>query len=164
MTSRDQGSVYNFSRCCLPFPFLFFSFRSLFIDNPIVQAAYVLLAVLMPRLTESAIPDIEDSVELSRTFHTKSPTYPVQFFYSSFFPVQPPVPDLPDPDPSLAPYCHPDHDQVELYSLTPDPVASTVLLPQTQSPAPYWHRTSLASYCYRTPCRWHHTATARLSR
>ena len=36
VTSRDQGSVYNFSRCCLPFPFLFFSFRSLFIDNPIV--------------------------------------------------------------------------------------------------------------------------------
>ena len=36
MTSRDQGSVYNFSRCYLPFPFLFFSFRSLFTDNLIV--------------------------------------------------------------------------------------------------------------------------------
>ena len=36
VTSRDHGSVYNFSRCCLPFPFLFFSFRSLFIDNPII--------------------------------------------------------------------------------------------------------------------------------
>ena len=48
VTSRDQGSVYNFSRYCLPFPFLFFSFRSLFIDNPIIQAVYILLAMLMP--------------------------------------------------------------------------------------------------------------------
>jgi hypothetical protein len=33
---RDQGIVYNSSRCYLSFPFLFFSFRFLFIDNPIV--------------------------------------------------------------------------------------------------------------------------------
>ena len=35
--SRDYGIVYNSSRCYLSFPFLFFSFRSSFIDNPIVQ-------------------------------------------------------------------------------------------------------------------------------
>ena len=48
VTSRDQGIVYNFSRYCLSFPFLFFSFRSSFIDNPIVQVARIPFAVLLP--------------------------------------------------------------------------------------------------------------------
>src|SRR5580692_689922 len=52
--SRDQGIVYNFSRCCLSFSFLFFSFRSSFIDNPIIQVTRIPFAVLLPRLTESA--------------------------------------------------------------------------------------------------------------
>ena len=48
ITSRDQGSVYNFLYYYLPFPFLFFSFRSLFIDNLIIQAVYIPLTIFMP--------------------------------------------------------------------------------------------------------------------
>ena len=52
------GIVYIFLYCYLSLPFLFLSFRSSFIDNPIVQAARILLAILMPRLTESATLNI----------------------------------------------------------------------------------------------------------
>ena len=48
ITSHDLGIVYNFLCYYLSLLFLFFSFRSLFIDNPIVQVVYILLAVLMP--------------------------------------------------------------------------------------------------------------------
>jgi hypothetical protein len=54
VTLMWSGIVYIFSRCCLSLPFLFLSFRSSFIDNPIVQVVRIPFAVLMPRLTESA--------------------------------------------------------------------------------------------------------------
>jgi hypothetical protein len=56
MTLTWLKIVYIFLRYCLSLPFLFLSFRSSFIDNLIIQVACILLAVLMPRLTESVTP------------------------------------------------------------------------------------------------------------